>query len=136
MSCILRIGGKAVDIVALVSMAGLQPHQIWQKGEVRFASSGRPADSSGCLVEVSGAEFADFGRQVADAISFMRKHEDALRAIATFPGVEWSCMDFGVETDLSGPISYTFPPELVSLAGGVGVSLTVSVYPSALEGEE
>jgi hypothetical protein len=130
MSCILRADGKDFDVDNFVEKSAMKVYSCWRKGERRFHESStntQKHESSGIQIEVSNAEFSELAMQIDDAIKFLKENAGEVKKLVSFPGVEGAELDFGVE---SKPLAfYTFPAELVSLAGAVGVALIVSAYP-------
>ena len=48
------------------------------------------------------SEFSDLGQQIADAIEYLRQHQDAIRALSSRQGVESATLDFGAEVSPPG----------------------------------
>jgi hypothetical protein len=139
MACILRASGADFDVGAFVATSALIPHSIWRRGEPRYPQA-RPDEerhaTSGLRILASKAEFSDLALQIADAVEFLRQHRDAVRALAASEGVTSVLLDFGAEMSPPGWASFTFPPELLSLAGAAGVSVCLSVYPVDVEARD
>ncbi len=132
MACLIRAGGADFDVDAFVSTSVLTPHSIWRRGEPRFPQAnpgGERHGTSGLRILVSRAEFSDLGRQIEDAIEFLRQRHDAVRSLAASAGVTSVILDFGAEISPPGWSTFTLPPELLSRAGSAGVSICLSVYP-------
>lgn len=139
MSCILRVYGNEFDVASVLVSDVLTVDSHWVKGEMRFPGSSvirTLNDSSGVRVVVSEADFTDLKKQISDAVEFLREHHSAARTITTYPGVEGAVLDFGVNIYPPGWASFTFPPELLSLAGSVGVALCLSVYPTETDADD
>lgn len=131
MSCILRIGGAELDADDLLRECRLDAYRIDRKGEIGLLKSRGPHEKSSVHVDVSSAGFDDLPGQVADAVTFLRANQSAVRAAVTFPGVEWAQLDFGVEhADVAIDSKY-LKPELLALAGGMGLAIELSIYPGA-----
>jgi hypothetical protein len=138
MTCILRAGGTNFDVDDFIARSSLVPDSLWRKGEKRFPgskSSERMNDTSGIRVVASAADFSELSQQIEDVIAFLRQNQEPIRALASFAGVESTVLDFGAEIHPPGWASFTFPSELLLLAGTVGVSLCLSVYPTDPEGK-
>jgi hypothetical protein len=134
MSCVLRIGGKELDVDALVENLTLPAYRVDRKGEPRRLRRRGVFDESTIHVDVSAADFADLPTQVADAISFLTANVDAVRTAVRFPGVRHATLDFTVESkDVAIDSSY-LPPALLRCAGELGVGIELSVYPQAKRG--
>ncbi|MDH5639995.1 MAG: hypothetical protein OEY28_01770 [Nitrospira sp.] len=132
MSCILRAWGADFDIDDFMAKASFEVDSFWRKGEKRFTKSenSETNQSSGIRVVASEADFSELTEQIQDVISFLRKNLEQVKCLATFPGVEGVVLDFGAEIYPPGWASFTFPPELLLLAGEARVSLCLSVYPT------
>lgn len=137
MSCILRASGTEFDVDAFMAKTSLEVDSLWRKGEKRFIKSinSEINRSSGIRVVASEADFSDLGEQIQDVVSFLRKNLEQVKLLASFPGAEGAVLDFGIEIYPPGWASFTFPPELLTLAGEAGVSLCLSVYPTDKEGQ-
>ena len=91
----------------------------------------------GINLQVSDRKFEDFRGQVGDAVRFLRRHRDAIRDVLGTPGVRSASLDFGVEDLIGGghgpaaAMYFNFPKNLTALAGDAGLSLELSIYPSA-----
>jgi NAD(P)-dependent dehydrogenase (short-subunit alcohol dehydrogenase family) len=132
MTCVLRASGTDFDVDAFVASFPIAPDSIWRRGEPRFAQArpeGKRHDTSGLRILVSKADFSDLARQIADAVEFLRSHQDAIRALAANAGVTSVLLDFGAEVSPPFWSSFMFSPELLSLAGSAGVAVCLSVYP-------
>lgn len=134
MSCILRISGKNFDVDAFIKQSLLVAYSFWRKGERRFpdgaeSSINKINDSSGIRILASEADFSELSKQIEETIVFLQNTHEEIKKITSLPTVEWATLDFGAEIHPPGWSSFTFPPELLSLAGFAGVSLCLSVYP-------
>lgn len=133
MTCILRASGKHFDVDDFISKSSLITSSLWRKGEKRFPNSRTNEttnQASGIRIVASEADFSELSRQIEDVIAFLRQHLDAIKMLTAFHGVEGAVLDFGAELHPPGWASFTFPTELLALAGATGVSLCLSVYPS------
>jgi len=131
MSCILRASGKSFDVDSYVNGKDVEFTQVYKKGESRLLASksnGRKLDCSGVGIEVSCAGFDAMNQQLEDALRFLNDNMALVVELVGCRGVESVSLDFGVETKPSFCASYTFPAELVAIAGKLGISLCVSMY--------
>lgn len=138
MSCILRASGSTFEADSFIAQTSLVADSLWRKGEKRFPlnkSREETNDSSGIRVVASEADFSDLAQQIDDVILFLRQNQVAVTELVSFPGVECAVLDFGAEIYPPGWASFTFPAELLRLAGATGVSLCLSVYPTEHEGQ-
>ena len=126
----LRISGVHLDIDALVIRKGLHPESVWRKGERRSTSTAAERNrDSGMNYCVSDAGFEEFEIQKSEAIEFLKRFGTEITDIVRTPGVEMAILDFGISRRDAIVQSDSFPPELVGLAGGLGLSLELSQYP-------
>ena len=138
MACILRAGGTHFNVDEFIAKSSLVADSLWRKGEKRFPHSKSNEEingSSGVRVVASEADFSELSQQIDDVTVFLRLNQEPIKALASFPGVEGAVLDFGADIYPPGWASFTFPPELLLLAGSAGVSLCLSVYPTDPDGE-
>lgn len=135
--CVLRVSGAQLDVDACLAAVGLEPLRVYRAGEPRRATrpDGPRNQQSGFNVEVSAAEMNDLDGQIRDACNFLRAHQAALSTVSGWPGVEDLRLDFAIElrigqAEVVAQFDY-FPPELVRLAGALGLGLEMSLYPPA-----
>ena len=135
MSCILRAGGDDFDVDDFIAKASLEFDSLWSKGEKCFPNSATSKinKSSGVRVIASEADFSQLAKQIEDVTSFLRQNLEQVKLLASFPGVEGAVLDFGAEIYPPSWACFTFPTELLALAGEAGVSLCLSVYPTKEE---
>ena len=137
--CVLRVSGKHLDVDAQLAASGLTPDRVFRAGEPRRSSrhGGERNEESGFTVEVSRASWSGLEGQASDAIAFLKRHGDALSILRAAPGVEDIRLDFPIDLRIDretvmAQFDY-FPPELVSLAGALGLGLELSIYPVDFE---
>jgi hypothetical protein len=67
---------------------------------------------------------------VQDAISFLTVNNHEVARLRSFPGIEHVYLDFGIaRRDVLLQCDY-LPPELVQLAGALGLGIELSQYPA------
>jgi hypothetical protein len=93
----------------------------------KFPLSAANLGESSLNVVVSDCDGADLAGQVRDAMSFLHAHASAIRALTALPGVN-AVLDFGLWRKDTMSQSVSFPPDLVILAGGLGLGLGASLY--------
>jgi hypothetical protein len=133
MGCILRVFGSTFVPTEFLKDSALSPSKVWRKGEPRLV--GKRAgndieDTSGMNVVVSNADVGDFRQQARDAIVFLHGNKSDLLRLISLPGVEEVGLDFAVAWP-EGVVTHTdyLPPELIRLAGELGLAIEVSHYP-------
>ena len=128
MSCVLRAGGIEFDTEAYLADSPFANVVRHRRGEPRWPGSSRLNRASGFNVTVSEAAMDDLATQIDDAIAFLDEHEDELRRLGSFEGVEEVEIDFAVAwRDLAAQSDW-FPPELLWRAGALDIALRVSHY--------
>lgn len=130
MSCVLRAVGTELDVDALLADGGFPGAIPFRRGEARAANApeGPKHLSSGFNMTVSGAGFDDLERQVEDVGRYLRRQEEVLRDLASYPGVEAVCLDFGVARQDVAAQSDWFPAELLWQAGALDIDLVITHY--------
>ena len=132
MSCVLRANGSDFLVDRFLEHSDLIPCVVYRKGEPRSPASkpkGKIHETSGLNIDVSEADFDNLEGQIQDAISFLKQHKKELERLRKFPGVEGLALDFGIaKRDVIAQYDY-FPPELLYLAGSLGIGIELSQYP-------
>jgi len=130
MSCILRVVGKELNVKELLEIDS-NPDTYWVKGESR--SLGDPNGSkhlrSGAHYCLSEADFNEFELQKEDVIKYLVKNEDKMKAIQQLNGLDDVYLDFGIEQIDFAVQSDYLPPELIQLAGKLGLGIRMSQFP-------
>ncbi len=137
--CVLRVAGTQFDADKYLALSGLEATTVFHRGEPRSAAkpSGKLNGHSGFTVDVSDASRDGIGGQITDAIAFLKENGNAVRMLRAAPGVEDVFLDFPVDLRIDGVNvivqSDYLSPELVSLAGALGLGIEISIYPRDLE---
>jgi hypothetical protein len=116
MSCVLRAIGAAFDVDAFLADSGLQAETVFHRGAAKLPGSpdGAKWSASGFNVAVSDdGGLDDLPLQVRDASRFLNQHEDELRRLGGFPGVEEVCLDFGIRRRDVAMQTDVFPADLL-----------------------
>jgi hypothetical protein len=132
MSCVLRAAGRTFDVEKYLARSPFRRLAVHRRGEPvppATKPNGPKRPRSGCNIEVSGREFADFAGQVRDAIRFLKGNGAAVRRLRRFPGVDAVTLHFGVVWRDVAAQTDAFPEELVALAGKCALGLCISHYP-------
>ena len=130
MSCVLRAAGTSFDVEAFCATTALPVLARRHAGEQQRPGK-PPLSRSSINVNVSDADFDSLTKQVEEAVSFLERYRDEVRRLVTFPGVEGVELDFGLRRRDVAAQTDSFPPRLVSLAGALGVGITVTQYECA-----
>lgn len=139
MSAMIRASGTNFDPDHFCSQSQLHPCELFRRGEPYFSASqsdGRRYEHSGINIVASDAEFDEFDRQVDEAAAFLKGHHDELSRLRDFPGIEGIMIDFGAKHKDVYVECYSLSPELVRLAGELGRSIEISLYPVSDDGDE
>lgn len=92
MPCILRVGGKNLDLDALLESFPVKAFRTWRKGEPRVPAAPNSkinADFGACF-DVSTAGFEEFAKQQEDATNFLSSNRTSLQQLTSFPNVEYA----------------------------------------------
>lgn len=128
MGCVLRAIGTLFDVEAFLKDSELEADSVFRRGEDRLPgiSDGPKRSASGFNVGVSHAPFDELPCQIRDAVAFLNEHETELRRLASFPGVEEVCLDFGIRHRDMGTQSDIFSADLLWRAGALDIDLVVT----------
>jgi hypothetical protein len=138
MSCVLRIWGNDFDVNNIALKPELEAFKVWRKCQPKFKSNpnSRINETSGFNIELSCSDFSEIEKQITEAISFCKSHQEALTELVSHQGVDGAVADFGAEIHPPGWCSFYFEPELLKILGNIGISLGLSVYPTDDEDED
>jgi hypothetical protein len=132
MAAILRISGVQFDPDGFCARSALEPCAVWRIGEPRLPQSqpnGAKHDTNGMNIVCSDAGFEDFQRQIDETILFLRRYRDDLAKLSRSLAVEILTLDFGIQArDVIVQCDY-LPPELIRVAGELGIGIELSHYP-------
>jgi hypothetical protein len=134
--------GDEFDPQAVLPALSLRPYAVFRKDERCFPDDPRSEtchSAGGFKCEVSSAD-GNLEEEIRDAAEFLKEHLDDLARLRDLPGVEWMCLDFGIYLRIDGErcvVQYDYlPPELLRLAGELGIGIELSLYPIAGAGRE
>ena len=135
MSCHLRVSGRKFNVDVYLKKHPCEVAALYRKGEPEYKHKpkGPKKKYSGFNICVSNAEFENLKRQIKDAVEFLKDKDNSrqISILANYPGVEDLGLDFGVSCKQRDkfPIKwYYFPPELLLLAGKLGIGLEITFY--------
>lgn len=130
--CYFRATGDEFDVEAFIAGSSLDPDAIYHKGEP-VGHRGKVRPFTGFSVIVSDT-WGELRPQIADAISFLREGEYELSRLSRYPGVTDMRLDFPYERREGAAVqSDSLPPELLLLAGSLGITIELTLYPSEKE---
>jgi hypothetical protein len=129
LACVLRAIGRDFDVGGFLDSSPLPHDAVFRRGEPRLPGEGQGTRSaSGFNAPVSAAGLDDLDTQIQDASHFLREHEDELRRLGRFPGVEEVCLDFVIAWRAGASQSHVFPADLLWQAGALDIDLVVTHY--------
>ncbi len=128
MSCVLRASGKSFDVDAFLATSPFKPESVFRKGELiaPHQADGAARATGGFNLSVSAASMDDLAAQVDDATRFLDEHEEELRRLGGFDGVDIVFLDFLVRWREAAVHTDAFPSDLLWRAGALDISLAVS----------
>jgi hypothetical protein len=125
-TCVLRALGTEFDPEAFLAETTFSDATAYHVGDPGRGAQGR--SGGGFNVTVSEAGFGDLDVQIQEAIAFLDTHEDELRRLGRFPGVQEVEIDFGIEWRDSSPQTDLFPADLLWRAGALDIGLRITHY--------
>lgn len=136
--CVLRVNGLAFDPKAYLRTSAMTACSGHIRGRPRLKTKpdGRRYEDSGFTVNVSDASWSNLAAQVRDAVTFIVTHETELAALAAMSEVDDMRLDFPVFRRDVFVQCEIFPRDLVTLAGRVGLTLELSIYPEGDDGDD
>jgi len=136
MSCVLRAIGRSFDVDAFLAESPIRAEAVFHRGEPRLPGQpeGEKRSASGFNARVGESDLDDLDGQVQEATQFLAEHEDELRRLGAFDGVEEVCLDFGIRRRDVPAQSDVFPADLLWRAGALDLDLVVTHYAIAPEG--
>lgn len=136
MSCYLRVCGDAFDVVEYLKASDFEDVHHYFKGQSKTPKSNPKMNihrTSGVTITASDAEQSDFAAQISESIQFLKAKKKEIERLLRFPGIESARLDYGIERkDVFGQFDY-FPPELLRLAGQLGIGIELSQYPATMK---
>ena len=129
-SCVLRVGSKTKNVVALVKTSGLKPIAVFQRGQPVVAGSMHLCKQSGFNVLVAKAD-ATFEKQVQVATRFLKRHAAGLARLRRNKNFGGMMLDFGINVRASDerPAKYyRLSSALIESAGKHGIEIELSFY--------
>lgn len=125
--CYFRAVGDEFDVDAFLIGSSLDADGVYHKGEP-MSPLRRTRPFTGFSITVSET-WGDLRPQITDAIAFLREAELELSRLSSYPGVTDIRLDFACECHyvIQG---YSLPPELLLLAGSLGITIELTIYDS------
>lgn len=111
--CVLRAGGVRFSPEAFLMHSSLEVVEVFD---------------SALHIGISKKAGNDLYGQIVDAMHYLQVNAVPLRHLTTYPGIDNATLDFCVWRQLSPAQSLVFPPQLIELAGRLGLGLAMSIY--------
>ena len=128
---VLHVDGEEFDPDSLLPSLSLRPYRVYRKGDPT-GRRGQLHTSSGFCCDVSSVDGL-LSAEAADALEFLSKHRADLARIREDPTVRDLRIDFGYyRRDVAVQCDY-LSPELLRLAGELGIGFELSLYPTPEE---
>jgi hypothetical protein len=124
--CVLRASGDNFQPHKFLDESAFVPCNAFLKGERKAKDCAW--DSSGFTVVISEASGDNFAQQIQDAVEFLRQHKEELARLMRCEGLDDARIDFGVSRKNGFLQSSYLPPELITLAGALGIGVEISIY--------
>ena len=136
MSCVLRAIGRSFDVDAFLSASAIAPDAVFHRGEPRAPGKpdGEKRAASGFNARIGESDVDDLEGQVQDAVRFLIEHEDELRRLGSFDGVEEVCLEFAIPRRAGAVQSDVLPADLLWRAGALDLDLVVTHFDAAAGG--
>jgi hypothetical protein len=131
MSCVLRAKGTNFAVDEFLSKSTLKPVVVFRRGQSQYPNSAphRIPNASGFHAVASEADFSQLQVQIGDAVQFLEQNHAELARLIALPEVERVSLDFGIEERDVAAQSECFPPNLLRIAGNLGIWLEFTLYP-------
>jgi hypothetical protein len=130
--CVLHIKSNTDSFKKFIKQSNLPIYSSHEKGGERFKGKRPPHNDYGFSCDVSTKEWNDFPGQVEDSIKFLKNHILELKQLIESYSIDDIRLDFPVECRLVRNELFTqcdyLPPELIKLAGQVGIGIEISQY--------
>jgi hypothetical protein len=133
--CVLHVMAGAFDPVSVLATMSLCPYVVFRKGDPRFPDNPKSQQrhqTGGFKCDVSTADGV-LRDEVQDAIAFLKRHHRDLARLKSIPEIESMTLDIGHYLRIDGEACMvqcdSLPPELLRLAGDLGIGIELSLYP-------
>jgi hypothetical protein len=136
--CVLHVTSETTSFAVFLRDTGFPAYKSHEKGEVSAIGKRKPYENYGFSSDVSECDWNNLAGQIEDANAFLRMHERNLRNLLSSHEIADIRLDFPYSCRLG---ENTFmqcdylPPELLKLAGDLGIGIELSHYPPTDEEE-
>ncbi|SKA09321.1 hypothetical protein [Sediminibacterium ginsengisoli] len=139
MPCTLVIRGKHFDADDFFKKSKLRGYTINYKGTPIFKNKpdGKKMMHTSASIQTSSAGFNDMPKQVKDTIQYLERNRAKLENILLTRHIDYAILDFGVALRIDHQNiliqSEILSKKLIKLAGELGLSIDITIYPPDLE---
>lgn len=128
--CLFWAQGEEFDVDAFLIGSSLLPDNVYHRGEYLFPKTKKGLSPHCGFMIVASDTWGKLKPQVADVIEFLQENELELTRLANYPGVTDMRLDFPYERRQGAVTqSDSLPPELLLLAGSLGITIELTLYP-------
>jgi hypothetical protein len=111
--CVLRAGGVNFSPGAFLMQSPLVINEVLD---------------TAIHISISSKAGNDLYGQIVDALNYLQVHAEPLRHLATYPDIDNATLDFCIWRQRTPAQSLVFPPQLIDIAGRLGLGLATSIY--------
>ncbi len=134
MSCMLRAAGKYFDVDAFLEKSHLTVTAVFRRGEAKSSNNPHKINlQSSINFQVSNASFDNLKKQIKDAIKYLTANKAEIKRLMRFKGVEGAELDFASNKNDQFLQEVEWPPELITLASSLCLSIKLTLYSKARE---
>ncbi len=133
--CVLRVESKTTSFTEFLKKTDLAVYRSHSKGDRMNFGKRLPYEDYGFSCKVSKKDWDDFEGQTDDALAYLKKHYNDLSTLIQTHSVD----DIRFDIPYWGPRPWNgvtlmvssryLPPELLKLAGELGIGIELSLYP-------
>lgn len=136
MSVFFRATGNEFDVDAFLAGSSLEPDEVFHCGQPGRVLRTKPCSVTGFAIQITEG-FGRLREHTDAATGFLREHELELARLSRYPGIAEMCLDFGYDRCPQAAVQCDYlPPELLALAGSLGIGIELSLYPASEEAAE
>ena len=129
MCCVLKVFGEQFNVDAFLADCSLRPVSHIRRGQTSLLRKSRKHLQSGCVFSISRG-FGKLEKHTKAATKHLLQHREEIVRLVQFPGVTAAYLDFGYDRRVGVVVqSDHLPKELIKLAGELGLSIEMSLYP-------
>lgn len=129
--CVFRATGVDFDVDAFWALSPWQEYteDVFHRGDPSQLPARPVLGRSGFYFGISDYDEDQLEQQIHDSIKFLTEDRAELARLAAFPGVDDMILNIGLFwwTDTVCQ-THELPPELLRLAGELGVKIALSIY--------